>query len=60
MYLYFRKKNAHEKINNLNKNIDNKLAKSDLYIEYESGDFVGWSVSKVLMLQNLIIVLIKF
>ena len=37
------KKNAHEKINNLNKNIDNKLAKSDLYIEYESGDFVGWS-----------------
>jgi hypothetical protein len=37
------KKNLHEKINNLNKNIDNKLAKSDLYIEYESGDFVGWS-----------------
>ena len=37
------KKNTHEKINNLNKNIDNKLAKSDLYIEYESGDFVGWS-----------------
>ena len=37
------KKNAHEKINNLNKNIDNKLAKSDLYIEYECGNFVGWS-----------------
>ena len=37
------KKNLHEKINNLNKNIDHKLAKSDLYIEYESGDFVGWS-----------------
>jgi hypothetical protein len=37
------KKNSHEKIKNLNKNIDNKHAKSDLYIEYESGDFVGWS-----------------
>ena len=37
------KKNAHEKINNLNKNIDNKLAKSDLYIEYIYGDFIGWS-----------------
>lgn len=37
------KKNTHKKINNLNKNIDNKLAKSDLYIEYESGDFIGWS-----------------
>ena len=37
------KKNTHTKINNLNKNIDNKLAKSDLYIEYETGDFIGWS-----------------
>ena len=37
------KKNTHEKINKLNKNIDNKHAKSDLYIEYECGDFVGWS-----------------
>lgn len=37
------KKNTHEKINNLNKNIDNKQTKSDIYIEYECGDFVGWS-----------------
>jgi len=37
------KKNSHEKINKLNKNIDNKHTKSDLYIEYETGDFVGWS-----------------
>ena len=37
------KKNIHEKINNLNRNIDKKHAKSDLYIEYESGDFIGWS-----------------
>jgi hypothetical protein len=37
------KKNLHEKINKLNKNIDNKHAKSDIYIEYISGDFIGWS-----------------
>ena len=37
------KKNTHEKIKNLNKNIDSKHAKSDLYIEYKCGDFVGWS-----------------
>lgn len=37
------KKNLHEKIYNLNKNIDTKHTKSDLYIEYNSGDFVGWS-----------------
>jgi len=37
------KKNLHEKINKLNKNIDNKHAKSDIYIEYIYGDFIGWS-----------------
>jgi hypothetical protein len=37
------KKNKHIEINKLNENIDKKQAKSDIYIEYACGDFVGWS-----------------
>lgn len=37
------KKNTHDKINNLNISTDKKQAKSDIYIEYGCGDFVGWS-----------------
>jgi hypothetical protein len=37
------KKNTHDKINQLNISTDKKQAKSDIYIEYGCGDFVGWS-----------------
>ena len=37
------KKNTIEKIETLNKNLDKKHAKADLYIEYNSGNIIGWS-----------------
>ena len=37
------KKNAHEKIRVLNSGLDIKQQKGDIYIEYTSGEIVGWS-----------------
>lgn len=37
------KKNAHEKIYTLNSSLDIKQQKGDIYIEYTSGEIVGWS-----------------
>ena len=37
------KKNAHEKIRVLNSGLDIKQQKGDIYIEYTTGEIVGWS-----------------
>lgn len=37
------KKNAHEKIHTLNSGLDIKQQKGDIYIEYTTGEIVGWS-----------------
>ena len=37
------KKNAHEKIHTLNAGLDIKQQKGDIYIEYVTGEIIGWS-----------------
>jgi hypothetical protein len=37
------KKNAHEKIQTLNCGLDIKQQKGDIYIEYTTGEIIGWS-----------------
>jgi hypothetical protein len=37
------KKNAHEKIHTLNAGLDIKQQKGDIYIEYATGEIIGWS-----------------
>ncbi len=37
------KKNAHEKIHTLNAGLDIKQQKGDIYIEYTTGEIIGWS-----------------